>query len=169
MEKITAKITTSDRLKQILAERNMKQIDIIEAAKPFSKKFNIKLNKNDLSQYIHGKSVPGQRKLSILGMALNVNEAWLMGYDVPMEREGSESKEQEKGPETLTNTEQSYDYSSTEKSLIMRYRKLDTYGQEAVNALVDIELKRCTEQDETKLYPPEITEMNEMAKQPEMV
>ncbi len=88
------KITTSDRLKQILAERNMKQVDIIEAAKPFSKQFNVKLNKNDLSQYIHGKSIPGQRKLSILGMALNVNEAWLMGYDVPMERKSSEAEKQ---------------------------------------------------------------------------
>ena len=37
MEKITTKITTSDRLRQILAERNMKQVDIIEAAKPFQR------------------------------------------------------------------------------------------------------------------------------------
>ena len=87
------KFTTSDRLKQILADRHIKQVDIIEAAKPFSEKYNIKLNKNDLSQYIHGKSEPGQSKLSILGMALNVSEAWLMGYDVPMERNNPENKE----------------------------------------------------------------------------
>jgi hypothetical protein len=30
---------------------------------------------------------PGQFKLSMLGLALNVSEAWLMGYDVPQERE----------------------------------------------------------------------------------
>lgn len=87
------KFTTSDRLKQILADRHIKQVDIIEAAKPFSEKYNVKLNKNDLSQYIHGKSEPGQSKLSILGMALNVSEAWLMGYDVPMERNNPENKE----------------------------------------------------------------------------
>lgn len=81
--------TTAERLNQILAERNMRQVDIIEAAKPYSKKYNVKLNKNDLSQYVSGKIEPGQRKLSILGMALNVNEAWLMGYDVPIERKST--------------------------------------------------------------------------------
>ena len=78
--------TTSKRLKQLLSERNMRQVDILDAAKPYTEKYNVKLNKNDLSQYINGKTEPGQSKLSILGMALNVNEAWLMGYDVPMER-----------------------------------------------------------------------------------
>ena len=78
--------TTSERLKQLLSERKMRQVDILDAAKPYTEKYNVKLNKNDLSQYINGKTEPGQSKLSILGMALKVNEAWLMGYDVPMER-----------------------------------------------------------------------------------
>ena len=77
---------TSERLKQLLSERKMRQVDILDAAKPYTEKYNVKLNKNDLSQYINGKTEPGQSKLSILGMALKVNEAWLMGYDVPMER-----------------------------------------------------------------------------------
>lgn len=85
--------TTSERLKQILSERHIRQIDIIEAAKPYSEKYNVKLNKNDLSQYVSGKTEPGQSKLSILGMALNVNEAWLMGYDVPIERKNEETSE----------------------------------------------------------------------------
>ncbi len=84
--------TTSERLKQILSERHIRQIDIIEAAKPYSEKYNVKLNKNDLSQYVSGKTEPGQSKLSILGMALNVNEAWLMGYDIPMERKENTSE-----------------------------------------------------------------------------
>ena len=82
--------TTSQRLKQIISERHIRQIDIIEAAKPFSEKYGVKLNKNDLGQYVNGKTEPGQEKLSILGLTLNVNEAWLMGYDVPMERVSSE-------------------------------------------------------------------------------
>ena len=85
--------TTSERLKQILSERHIRQLDIIEAAKPYSEKYNVKLNKNDLSQYVSGKTEPGQSKLSILGMALNVNEAWLMGYDVPIERKNEETSE----------------------------------------------------------------------------
>ena len=84
--------TTSQRLKQIISERHIRQIDIIEAAKPFSEKYGVKLNKNDLSQYVNGKTEPGQEKLSILGLTLNVNEAWLMGYDVPMERTSASSE-----------------------------------------------------------------------------
>ena len=76
-------LTTSDRLKQIMSERNLKQVDILEACKPFCAKYSVSLKKNDLSQYVSGKVEPRQDKLSILGMALGVNEVWLMGYDVP--------------------------------------------------------------------------------------
>ena len=78
--------STSERLKQIMQERNLKQVDILEACQPYCKKYGVKLKKNDLSQYVSGKVTPKQNKLSILGMALNVNEVWLMGYDVPKER-----------------------------------------------------------------------------------
>ena len=84
--------TTSQRLNQIISERHIRQIDIIESAKPFSEKYGVKLNKNDLSQYVNGKNEPGQEKLTILGLALNVSEAWLMGYDVPMERTSASSE-----------------------------------------------------------------------------
>lgn len=77
---------TSIRLKKIMDERRLKQVDILEMAKPFCKKFGVKLNKNDLSQYVSGKVEPGQNKLFILGLTLDVSEAWLMGYDVPMSR-----------------------------------------------------------------------------------
>lgn len=79
--------TTSQRLEQIMRSRNMRQVDILNAAEPYCRKYGIKLEKNDLSQYVSGKVEPGQDKLTILGLALNVSEAWLMGYDVPAERE----------------------------------------------------------------------------------
>lgn len=78
---------TSSRLKQIMAERHLKQVDILNLAKPFCEDLGVKLGRNDLSQYLSGKVEPGQWKLTILGLALNVSEAWLMGYDVPMDRE----------------------------------------------------------------------------------
>lgn len=77
------RLTTSDRLKQIMNERGIKQVDILESCKPYCEKFGVKLAKNDLSQYISGKVQPGQDKLTILGQALKVNEVWLMGYNVP--------------------------------------------------------------------------------------
>ena len=86
------KHTTAERLRQIMSQRGLKQIDILLLAEPYCIKYNVKLNKNDLSQYVNGKVEPKQHKLSILGLALNVNEAWLMGYDVPMEREPYEEK-----------------------------------------------------------------------------
>ena len=80
------KETTGIRLKRIMSERNLKQIDILHMCEPYCKRYDIKMAKNDLSQYVNDKVQPKQDKLSILGMALNVSEAWLMGYDVPMER-----------------------------------------------------------------------------------
>lgn len=81
-----AKATTALRLKQIMGIRNLRQVDVLELAKPYCEKYGVKLHKNDLSQYCSGKVDPGQEKLTILGLALGVSEAWLMGYDVPMYR-----------------------------------------------------------------------------------
>lgn len=80
---------TSERLKEIMNTRNLKQVDILEKAKPYCEKYGIRLGRNDISQYVSGKVTPGQEKLTILGLALDVTEAWLMGYDVPMDREAS--------------------------------------------------------------------------------
>jgi len=80
------KYTTAQRLSQIMDTKQMRQVDILDAAEPYCKKYGVKLEKNALSQYVSGKVEPGQEKLTILGMALGVSEAWLMGYEVPMER-----------------------------------------------------------------------------------
>ncbi len=73
----------------------MKQVDILEACKPYCERYGVQLKKNDLSQYVSGKVEPKQDKLSILGMALNVNEVWLMGYNVPAGRKELEKLEQQ--------------------------------------------------------------------------
>lgn len=80
--------STSERLLQIMNNRHLKQVDILRLAAPFCEENDIKLNRNDLSQYVNGKVEPRQSKLYILGQALKVNEAWLMGYDVPMHQKG---------------------------------------------------------------------------------
>lgn len=79
------KETTGKRLRKIMEIKDLRQVDILQMCQPYCEKYNIKLAKNDLSQYINDKVQPGQDKLSILGMALKVSEAWLMGFDVPME------------------------------------------------------------------------------------
>lgn len=76
--------TTAERLKQIMQERSLRQIDILKLCQPYSDKFKVYIRKNDLSQYISGKVTPRENKLRILSLALNVDEGWLMGYNVPM-------------------------------------------------------------------------------------
>lgn len=75
--------STSKRLNLIMEREGLKQIDIIKKCEPYCNEYKIKIRRNDLSQYVSGKVNPGQSKLFILSKALNVNEAWLMGYDVP--------------------------------------------------------------------------------------
>ena len=77
---------TAIRLKTIMNMRGLRQVDILNLTIPYCKKYDVKMNKSDISQYCSGKTEPNQEKLFILGNALNVNEAWLMGFDVPMER-----------------------------------------------------------------------------------
>lgn len=81
------KYETSDRLKQLMAERNWKQVDIINNSKKFQEKLGVQLGKSALSQYVNGVQAPDQKKLSLLALTFDVSEAWLMGYDVPRERE----------------------------------------------------------------------------------
>ena len=80
------KENTAIRLKRIMSDRNLRQVDILNLTEPYCKKYDVKMNKSDISQYCSGKTEPNQDKLFILGIALNVSEAWLMGYDVPMGR-----------------------------------------------------------------------------------
>lgn len=142
------KENTSLRLKSIMSERDLRQVDILELAKPFCKKYDVKMNKSDLSQYVSGKVEPSQDKLVILGMALNVNEAWLMGFDVPMERE-PEIKENELS------------------KIASYYNKLNTLGKEI--AIEQVRLltldEKYTHQDEPPAPDVSMKEMDERTRQ----
>lgn len=69
---------TSERLKELMALKGLRQIDIAEKTG---------LGKSAISQYVSGKITPKQDKVYILAEGLNVSPTWLMGYDVPMEKE----------------------------------------------------------------------------------
>jgi repressor LexA len=68
---------TAQRLKEAMDLRNLKQSEIIEKTG---------MNKGALSSYLSGRYEPKQDNIYLLSSILNVNEAWLMGYDVPMEK-----------------------------------------------------------------------------------
>lgn len=71
----------AERLTQALNKKKWKQADVIRATEPFCKKYNVKLSKSDISQYIRGQREPSASKMSILSKALGVNESWLAGQE----------------------------------------------------------------------------------------
>lgn len=79
------KQSTQQRLNQLMSERGLKQVDILNMSIPLQERTGIKMSKSHLSQYVNGKSQPDQHKLYLLSKTLNVSEAWLLGYDVPKE------------------------------------------------------------------------------------
>lgn len=79
--------TTAERLKQLLRDRNLRQVDALALIEPWARKYNVPFFKQNLSLYLKGTVEPNQDKLILLAKAFNVSEAWLMGFDVPMERQ----------------------------------------------------------------------------------
>lgn len=75
--------TSTERINQIMKERKLRQIDVLNLAKPFQQKYNIKFSKSHLSQYVNGKSNPDNEKIFLLSKVFGVTEAWLLGYNVP--------------------------------------------------------------------------------------
>lgn len=65
------------RLQQAMDMRKINQTELCEKAG---------IPKSAMSQYISGAFKPKQKRTYLLAQALDVDEAWLMGYDVPMER-----------------------------------------------------------------------------------
>lgn len=84
--------SSSIRLKEIMEKQNLKQIDILNKTLPFCEKYNVKMNKSNISQYVSGKVEPSQDKIMVLSMALGVTESWLMGFDGDEPKEYSEGK-----------------------------------------------------------------------------
>ena len=69
--------TFANRLDTAIRLRNIKQVELSEKTG---------IDKSLISNYLSGKYKAKQNNVYILAKALNVNEAWLMGYNVPMER-----------------------------------------------------------------------------------
>ncbi len=127
---IVKKSCTAERLNYIMKTKDIRQVDILTLCQPYCEKYNVKMNRSDLSQYVAGKSEPNQDKLAILGMALNVNESWLMGFDVPMEKET--------GTYAITKDN---NFTPEEVQLVETYRTLSEHGKMAVSTVLKAEEK----------------------------
>lgn len=69
--------TFTNRLNEAMSVRNLKSVDLVKKTK---------LSKQQISQYVNGKFEAKQRALYLLAQVLDVSEAWLMGFNVPMEK-----------------------------------------------------------------------------------
>lgn len=65
------------RLNEAMDIRGMKQVDLVEKTG---------IGKSAINHYVSGKYEAKQKALYLLAQALDVDEAWLMGYNVPMDK-----------------------------------------------------------------------------------
>ena len=86
------KVDIKERIKQGLEIREITQTQLAARAN---------IDKGQLSSYISGKYKPRQNNIDALAAALNVNEAWLMGFDVPMERVSNKVETDQSVPKSV--------------------------------------------------------------------
>ncbi len=72
----------SKRLQIALNNKNWLQSDLEKAVEGYEPK----IDKTLINKYLKGIAFARQKRLSILADVLGVNEPWLMGYDVPMNK-----------------------------------------------------------------------------------
>lgn len=130
--------TASERIKEGMALRGLKQVDLVERTG---------ISKGALSSYISGRYIPKQNNTFLIAKALDVNEAWLMGADVPMERVSGK-----------TESKQEPSYSSQCKEIIEVCEQLSAHNQRKV--LTYSKNLLSTQQMEDALLPNAAHEMN---------
>lgn len=72
-----------DRLREAMDARQMRAADLVDASG---------VPKSAISFYLSGKSKPKADRLYKLAQVLDVSEAWLLGYNVPMARTAEAKK-----------------------------------------------------------------------------
>ncbi len=77
------KSSFSQRLREAMQIRNIKPTELSKISG---------ISKSSLSEYLKGKYEAKQTALYNLAKALNINEVWLMGEDVPMDRSFGRTK-----------------------------------------------------------------------------
>ena len=69
--------TFSDRLRQAMSDRDVRQSDVIRASEMLGKK----LGKSQMSQYVSGKTIPRRDVAELLARILEVDVTWLLAGD----------------------------------------------------------------------------------------
>ena len=110
------------RIKKALSIRNMTQSELCRKTK---------IATSAMSEYLKGLYDPKQDKIYIMAQALNVDPVWLMGFDVPMEKE-----DKKRSPHEPTLTE-------GEALMLELFRQIPENQQPVVLAMIRAAL--CTD------------------------
>lgn len=78
-----SRVELKSRLREAMDLRGMKAVDLCGITE---------IPKGAISYYLAGKSQPKADRVHLLSKALDVSEAWLMGFDVPMARTAEQKK-----------------------------------------------------------------------------
>ena len=114
--------TCAKRIRMALNIRNMKQSELCRRTK---------IATSAMSEYLSGLYEPKQDKIYIMSEALNVDPVWLMGFDVPMEKD-----DKKRSPHEPTLTE-------GEKVMLDLFRQIPENQQPVVLAMIRAAL--CTD------------------------
>lgn len=115
------------RLRTAMKIRGLRQVDLVEKTG---------LSKSKINMYVNGEHQPKHDGVYLLAKALGVQEAWLMGYDVPMEDSAKDITA----------------LSAEEAQHIAKYRTLDDRGRAVVNYILDEECYRSQQIQEALYY-----------------
>ena len=83
--------TFSERLDQLLSVFDISRSEL-------ARRTNI--SKSSITHYLRGDWEAKQDKVYAIARAMNISEAWLMGYDVPMERDSNKKASAPESPKT---------------------------------------------------------------------
>lgn len=116
------KASFKDRLNMAMEMREMKASDLCE-------KCNIP--KSAMSYYTGGRSEPKSPRLYLIAKALDVSEAWLLGYDVEMDRPAKQ-----KELDALASVAERMKNEKEFRELIIKINTLNSAQLDAVKSVV---------------------------------
>lgn len=111
-----------DRLRYAMELNDIKAVDLCK---------KVDIPKVSMSYYMSGRSEPKSDRVYLLAKALDVSEAWLLGYDVAMER-SSDQKDADEIVSLFNRIEKDREF----KKLMLRINRLNPAALEAVKSVL---------------------------------
>lgn len=112
------------RLRQAMSYKGM-------SATELSRKTGI--TKSAMSYYLSGRSEPKANRLYVIAKALDVSEAWLLGYDVPIDR-----AEEQEGNNIFAELSERIKKDREFRRLIVQINRLNPQQVESIKNLLSV-------------------------------